>query len=189
MSYIDHLLRKHPMIPAIKEMSDLDHVCLENNDLIFLLNAELRQLRDYVAWAQEKDKLVFLHMDLARGIGKDREGIAYLAEEIGIDGIVTTKNQLIRYAKECNLTTVQRLFIVDSGALHTGLAMVRESQPDLVEVLPGIAIPHVKQLQTLEIPVIAGGLITSEQDIATLLQSQAIGISTTNSTLWKWGAK
>lgn len=189
MSYIHHLLRRHPMIPAIKEMTDLDHVCLENNDMIFLLNAELSQLREYVAWAQEKDKLVFLHLDLARGIGKDREGVQYLAEEIGIDGIVTTKNQLIRYAKECNLATVQRLFIVDSAAVQTGLAMVRDSQPDLVEVLPGIVIPHVKPLQTLEIPVIAGGLITSTQDIETLLQSEAIGISTTNETLWKWGVK
>lgn len=186
MSYVAHLLRQHPMIPAVKEIADLENICLENNDLIFLLNTEISQLREYVAWAQEKDKLVFLHLDLARGIGKDREGIRYLAEEIGIDGIVTTKNQLIRYAKECDLATVQRLFIVDSGALHTGLAMVRESQPDLVEVLPGVVISHVRPLQTLEIPVIAGGLITSEEDISLLLQSHAIGVSTTNSALWKW---
>lgn len=189
MSYIEHLLRKHPMIPAVKELADLEQVCLAKNDMIFLLNAEISQLPRYVEWAEEKDKLVFLHIDLARGIGKDREGVHYLAEEVGIDGIVTTKNQLIRYAKECNLATVQRLFIVDSAAVHTGLQMIRESQPDLVEVLPGLVIPHVPQLQELEIPVIAGGLITSEGDIKTLLESRAIGVSTTNTMLWKWEAK
>lgn len=189
MGYIRHLLKKHPLIPAIREFADLERIPLDNTDMIFLLNAGISELEKYVHWAQENDKLVFVHLDLARGIGKDREGIAYLANEIGIDGIVTTKNLLIKYAKEFDLVTVQRLFIVDSGAIHTGLAMIKESQPDLVEVLPGVAIPHVPQLTEQEIPIIAGGLITSEEDIEILLHNKVIGISTSNPTLWKWGAK
>mgnify|MGYP006274019975 CR=1 FL=1 len=188
MSYITHLLKKRPIIPAIKEISDLKDVPAEDK-IVVLLHADISELSQAVEWAEKEDKLIFLHLDLARGIGKDREGIKYLADEIGIDGIVTTKNYLIKYAKEFNLTAIQRLFLLDSAAVKTGIKRVQESSPDLVEVLPGVIISHVPQLQKLTTPIIAGGLINTEEEIDDVLESGAIGISTSDPHLWIYNRK
>ncbi len=190
MSYIEHLLQKHPLIPAVKNLADLTRIPLDNVDLIFLLNVGISEVNSFVQWAQENDKLVFVHLDLAHGIGRDREGIKYLADVLGIDGIITTKNHLIKYAKEFALITIQRLFIVDSAAIDTGKAMIKESQPDLVEILPGIVIPQIKAaLRHLGIPIIAGGLVTSIEDIQILLKNNVLAISTSDAELWKYTSK
>ena len=41
------------------------------------------------------DCLVFLHMNLVSGVGKDAAGVEYLAKTMPLDGIVTTRNYLI----------------------------------------------------------------------------------------------
>jgi len=86
--------------------------------------------------------MVFLHMDLIKGIGRDKEGIIYLAKKKLCNGIVTTKSNLINIAKKEGLVAIQRLFLLDSAALKTGEQILKHNQPDAVEILPGIAAPY-----------------------------------------------
>ena len=58
--------------------------------------------------------LVFLHIDLISGVGKDAAGVEYLAKTLPLDGIVTTRTHLIRAAKDVGLLAAQRLFALDS---------------------------------------------------------------------------
>jgi len=55
-----------------------------------------------------------------------------------------------------------------------------------VEVLPGLILPKImKKIRKItSIPVIAGGLITQEEEVREILASGAIGISTTSSHLF-----
>lgn len=59
-------------------------------------------------------------MDLMEGIGKDRAGIRLLSR-MGVPGIVTTKSNLVKYAREEGICAIQRLFIVDSESLKTAI--------------------------------------------------------------------
>ncbi|MCK8817454.1 glycerol-3-phosphate responsive antiterminator [Natroniella sulfidigena] len=187
MSYFEYILEKRPVIAAVKDLSDLEAVPKEKVAAIFILGGDIFSLPEIVAAAIELDKLVFLHIDLVKGIGKDKYGMKYLAEEVGIDGIVTTKSYLIREAKKCGLITIQRLFILDSSAFDSGISIIKSSNPDLVEVLPGLVFPHISDELTdkLEQPIIAGGLIRNQKELDFVLDSGILAVSTSSKRLWE----
>ena len=132
------------------------------------------------------DKLVFLHIDLIKGIGKDKEGICYLSKKKLCHGIVTTKSNLIAVAKKEGLIAIQRLFLLDSAALKTGEQMLKRHQPDAIEILPGIAAPYfIEHInKKLICPVIAGGLIRKKNEIEDLFKEGVLAVSTSRKELW-----
>lgn len=188
MSYFEHILEKRPVIAAVKNLSDLKSIPEEKIAAIFVLGGDIFSLPQIVDVAVELDKLVFLHIDLVKGIGKDEYGIKYLAEEIGIDGIVTTKSYLIKEAKKHDLITIQRLFLLDSSAFKTGVNIIKNSDPDLVEVLPGLILPDVvsELKEKLEKSIIAGGLIRTKEQVGKILEAGVLAISTSSEDLWEY---
>ena len=185
--YIEHVLNKHPIIGAIKDIEDLEGVAAEGMDVLFILRSKLSSLNKMVIQAKELDTLVFLHLDMVKGIGNDREAIKYLAEEIGIDGVVTTKSYLIKAAKKEDLITIQRLFLLDSESLRTGVNIINNTKPDLIEVLPGLVVPEmIDRLEDkIDLPMIAGGLIRDPLVVRKVLNSKVLAISTSDQELWK----
>lgn len=135
---------------------------------------------------KKHNKLVFLHMDLVKGIGRDREGLIYLAKKELCNGIITTKSNLIEVAKKEGLIAIQRLFLLDSAALKTGEQLLKHHQPDAVEILPGIAAPYFIEriYKRLLCPVIAGGLISNKKETEQLFQKGVMAISTSKKELW-----
>ena len=131
---------------------------------------------------------MFVHFDLVEGLGRDAESVRYLAEVIGIDGLVTTRSNIIMTAQKLGLITVQRLFVFDSVSLENGIRIIKSSSPDAIEVLPGIVISRVikKLREEMDLPVIAGGLMSDIEDVQVALASGAIGISTSSKELWDW---
>jgi glycerol uptake operon antiterminator len=76
--------------------------------------------------------------------------------------------------------------MVDSEAFRTGLSAVRGSEPDLLEVLPGVVVPYViRELRAaLPRPVIGAGLVTQPEQVAVILRSGAVGVSASARRLW-----
>ena len=184
--YIEQVFEKHPIIAAIKEHEDLEKIPEDKIDVIFILRSKLSNLDKVVEKAMELDVLVFLHIDMVKGIGNDKEAIRYLAQEVGIDGIVTTKSYLIKAAKSEGLITIQRLFLLDSESLRTGVNIVKSTKPDLIEVLPGLVVPEMidKLKEKLGVPVIAGGLVRNDDQIEDILADDVAAISTSKKELW-----
>ncbi|WP_035571590.1 glycerol-3-phosphate responsive antiterminator [Halonatronum saccharophilum] len=184
--YLEYVLNKKPIIAAIKDLNDLERVPIDKINVLFVLRGEISNLAELVNKAIELDTLVFLHVDMIKGIGNDKEAIKYLAHEIGVDGIVTTKSYLINCAKKEGLITIQRLFLLDSESLRTGINIVNSTKPDLVEVLPGLVIPELIDdlKEKLDIPIIAGGLIKEFTQLKKLLKEDIIAISTSQKELW-----
>ncbi len=60
-----------------------------------------------------------------------------------------------------------------------------QSQPDIVEILPG-CMPKVLGWITERIsqPIIAGGLVCDEEDAQLALAAGALAVSTTNAGVW-----
>jgi glycerol uptake operon antiterminator len=185
---IQYALKKKPVISSIISDDDYEIILKSTSNIVFFEYGNIFTLKDLVAKFKDIGKLVFVHIDLIDGIGKDGYGIKYLADYIGVDGIVTIRSNLISMAKQSNLIAVQRCFILDSASLEKSIKVIKSSQPDVIELLPGLVIPKVFQKIRSEvaIPIIAGGLITDKFDLDVALTNGAIGVSTSSKELWKW---
>ena len=174
----------HPIIAAVRDKESLLAACDSPCKSIFLLSADLLSLAELTKEVHEKGKRLFLHIDLADGIGKDAVGIQFV-KLCGADGIISTRSSLIKLAKEAGITCVQRFFMVDSHSVNTALTSVRASRPDMIEIMPGIATKTMRRLaDKLDVPVIAGGLLESKEEIVAALSAGASAVSTGKKELW-----
>lgn len=175
-------LECNPVIAAIGSDA-LDSALKSPVQLIFHLAADLMNISDVISQVHKAGKYIFIHLDLAEGIGKDRAGVRYLAQ-CGADGIISTKAQLIRYAKEQGMITVQRFFTLDSKGVDSIDDMVKNTNPHLMEIMPGVIPKMIQRFSSGSIPVIAGGLIQTKSEVTDALGCGAAAVSTGKSDLW-----
>ena len=169
-------LECNPVIAAISN-DGWDKALRSPVQVVFYLSADLLTVKERVEQAHINGKYILIHMDLAEGIGKDRTGIRYLAQ-CGVDGIISTKAQLIRYAKEQGLLTVQRFFALDSKGMESIDEILRNSNPHLMEIMPGVIGKAIRKFSGGQIPVIAGGLIQTKSEVTEALSCGATAVST-----------
>ena len=175
-------LEQNPVIAAIRD----DHweaALRSPAQVLFYLSADLTTVHRRITQAHEAGKLLLIHMDLADGIGKDRSGLRYLAQH-GVDGIISTKGQLIRTAREMGLVTVQRFFALDSKGMESIEEALRTGTPHLMEIMPGVITKAIRRFTASGIPVIAGGLLETKQEVTEALSAGAAAISTGAEALW-----
>ncbi len=171
-----------PVIAAVKD--DRWQEALESPaEVLFHLRANLMTIRHQAEDARQRGKLVFVHLDLAEGIGKDRAGIEFLAE-CGVHGILSTRNQLISYARERGLLTVQRFFALDSQGVSAITDQRGLGTADVVEIMPGVIGKVIRRVADLGAAVIAGGLIETKAEVTAALQQGALAVSTGKKELW-----
>jgi glycerol uptake operon antiterminator len=184
-------LQKRPIIAAFRNIENLRIQDLSHTDVLFILGGTIFDLPPIVEQASGYGKWVLIDIDLIKGIGKDAPGVHFLATESRVNGIITTRSNLIQSARKEGLISIQRIFVLDSGSLAGGLSVIEKSKPDAVEILPGLILPKIMQKirAKTSIPVIAGGLITREEEVHEILASGAAGISTTSSRLFKLSAQ
>ncbi len=182
MSEIITCLECNPVIAAISD--DKWQKALESPvQVIFYMSADLLTIDERVKQAHASGKYVMVHLDLATGIGRDRTGIRYLAK-CGVDGVISTKGQLIRWAKEQGLFTIQRFFAVDSSGAESIGEMFRNTNPHLMEIMPGVVTKVIKHYTDSGMPVIAGGLIQTKSEVTDALSAGATAVSTGKPELW-----
>jgi glycerol uptake operon antiterminator len=115
----------------------------------------------------------------------DEYGIEYLINNVKVDGIVSTRVNVISLAKKHNVIGIQRLFALDSHVLEHNVRISRKIRPDYIEVLPGIIPGIMEEIhEKTGIPLIAGGLIRTEEDIRSALNNGASAVTTSNRELW-----
>ena len=172
------------IIAAVRNERDMEKALQSGVQMIFYLSPDILTLDAVVSKVHEAGKKIFLHMDLAEGIGKDRSGVEYVKKK-GVDGVISTRVSMIRMARELGLFTVQRFFIVDSQSVATTLEGLKAAKPDMIEIMPGIVTKVIADLKTkLDIPIIAGGMIESRLEARDAIQSGAKAVSTSNRELW-----
>lgn len=171
-----------PIIAAIHDRQ-WDEVLDSPVDVLFYLRANILTIKEKITEAHAKGKYIFIHLDLCEGVGKDKAGIEFLAN-CGVDGVVTTRAQNIRQAKELGLLTVQRFFALDSQGLASIDEMINTAKPDLIEIMPGVITKIIDRFSKCNIPVIAGGLIETKAEVTGAIGSGAIAVSTGCRDLW-----
>ena len=74
---------------------------------------------------------------------------------------------------------------MDSSSFEHGLRLLRNTPPDMAEVLPGIAPKAIRQLAAaLDKPVIAGGMISEPAEVRDALAAGALAVSASEEKLW-----
>lgn len=176
----------NPVIAAVKNEEDLETAIKSQVTTIFLLCADIFNAKSLVDRIKNADKSALIHIDFLEGIGKDAKAIDYIIKVIQPDGVISTKSNHIKIAKDKGIFTIQRFFLIDSKSYEMTTKSVKSIQPDMIEIMPGV-MPGIIQRITgqLSIPVIAGGLIRSKQDIMEVLSAGAVGASTGKKDLWK----
>lgn len=177
-----------PIIAAVRHSEDFIEAVKSPCDIIFLLSPSIITLKSDLAKARAlpcgDEKKIFVHIDMADGIGKDSAGLEYLGY-LGIDGIISTCTNLIKSAKEKGLMTVQRFFMLDSRSLSTAFESIKSAKPDMIEIMPGLMTRQITYFaDSIDTPVIAGGLIETKDDVISALSAGASAISTSRMELW-----
>lgn len=186
MINLEEVLMDNPIIAAARDEDGLEKAISSDCSIVFLLFGSIITIPELCQRLKAAGKIVFIHIDLIEGLKGDSSSIEYIKKFAGTDGIITTKSANIKYAKQQGLLTIQRIFIIDSHSLITGIKGINDTCPSAVEVMPGIASKIIKNLQQkVNIPIIAGGLISSKEDILEGLASGAVAISTTRDELWQ----
>jgi glycerol uptake operon antiterminator len=175
----------HPIVPALRSEEQLQRAAESVATSVFLLYGDLMNLKNVVKYLHDHGKQVFVHLDLIKGLGKDESAVEYLKAQILADGMITTKGNLITVAKKVGLVPIQRVFLLDSQSLATGIAQIRTHRPDYIEVLPGLIPDLIQQIvQETGIPVITGGLVKTPQQVLEALRKGAVAVSTSEESLW-----
>lgn len=178
------MLMRNKIIAAVRNYDELISAADSDVKIVFDLNPNILTLEDTVNILHEAGKKCFIHLELAEGIGKDRSGIEYLKSK-GIDGIISTRTGTIKIARDLGLFTVQRFFIVDSRSVNTTVESWKTSKAQMIEIMPGSVLKVIPKLkETVEVPIIAGGLIETEQEASEAVKWGASAVSTGQNKLW-----
>ncbi|NBG88290.1 glycerol-3-phosphate responsive antiterminator [Isachenkonia alkalipeptolytica] len=178
-------IESNPVIAAVQNIGDVDAAVNSNVGMIILMCADIMNAEEMVVKIRNSGKLAVIHMDFLDGIGRDQKAVEYVATTLKPDGIISTRNSHIKHAKQCGIFTIQRFFLIDNKSYETALVSVKANKPDMIEVMPGVMPTIIKRItKELSIPIIAGGLISTKQDIMEALEAGAIAASTGKARLW-----
>lgn len=172
-----------PVIAAVKNDEGLERALASDSTAVFLLYGTVLNITDLVRQIKEAGKLSFVHIDLVEGMSAKDISAEYIARRTEADGIISTHPNLIRRARELELLTIQRFFMLDS--LSFANVLRQSSNADVVDVLPGAITSVIRHLvQEVHQPLIASGLLLEKSDVVAALSAGASAVSTTSERLW-----
>jgi len=181
-------VHQRPVIAAARTPEDVREAADSRVAAVFLLGGSILTLPGMAETLRGAGKYVFIHLDLCEGLGRDAAAVEWCARTLRPDGLISTRSQLLKKAAELDMLTIHRLFLVDSSSLSGGVRHLTADPPDLIEVLPGLVPKAITYLrQTLDLPVIAGGMVTEERDVEQALTAGALAVSSSARTLWRMG--
>jgi glycerol uptake operon antiterminator len=181
------LMEANPVIAAIKDEKGLENCCAcEEIRVVFILYGDICTIGAIVERVKAAGKIAMVHMDLIDGLKGKESTVDFIKQFTAADGIISTKTNLIKRAKELGLYTVLRFFILDSMAYENIQKQLGVVRPDALEILPGLMPKIIRRVSKLtRVPVIAGGLIAEKEDVMAALGADAISVSTTNPEIWR----
>ncbi|MDQ0247137.1 glycerol uptake operon antiterminator [Bacillus fengqiuensis] len=174
------------ILPAVRDMKQLEKFLESDYKYGVLLDSHLGQLKGIMNAVKRANKELLLHVDLIQGLKHDEYAVEFLCQELKPAGIISTRSSVIVKAKQKGVYAIQRVFLLDSTALEKSYHLIQKIKPDYIEILPGIIPSLIQEVyEKTNIPVLAGGLIRSEQDVAEALKAGAMAVTTSKRDLWK----
>jgi len=173
------------VLPAVRKMKDLEKLMKLSYEYIVLLDTHISQIKPIVDMVKSHGKKALLHADLIEGLKNDEYAAEFLCQIVKPAGLISTRASVIAKTKQNGLLAIQRLFLLDTNALEKSYKLLERTEPDYIEVLPGV-MPHIiaEVYERTGIPIFAGGLIRTVDDVEQALQAGAIAVTTSRTELW-----
>ncbi len=185
MCSMEDLLGECPIVAAVKDDEGLEKCISSESHVVFVLFGDLNSVPQIVGRLKRAGKTVFVHADLIEGLSPREAAVDYLIKNTQLDGIISTKLSLLRFAKAKGLMTIMRFFLIDSIAMENIKKMKNERCIDLIEILPGLMPKIISRVcKNSGKKIIAGGLISDKSDVLSALDAGALAVSSTNSAVW-----
>lgn len=176
---------KH-IIAAVKDDEGLEKVLNTDTKVVFVLYGDIMTIGTIVKKIRDAGKAAIVHVDLVTGLSAKEVSVDFIKQSVHADGIISTKQAVVKHAKEIGMFTIMRFFVLDSMALVNLSHQCRLVQPDCIEILPGLMPKIIKKVASEEkIPLIAGGLISDLEDIENAINAGAVAVSSTNEVVWE----
>lgn len=183
-SHIYQALQENPIIAAIRDNAGLEACLHADVSMVFVLYGDVCSIPHIVETIKKAGKMAVVHVDLIVGLAAKEVAVDYIRDYTDADGIISTRPSMVQRAKELHMFAVLREFLIDSMALSEILGQ-RNLKADALDILPGIMPTMIRRVRMeTGMPVFAGGLITTKQDVMQALEAGALAISTTDPTVW-----
>lgn len=175
---------KQTVLPVIKNHKNLELFLKSKLEWCVLLDFHLNFMEDILQRLHQVQKKGIVHMDLINGIGNDPAGCEFMIQRLHVDGIISTKPNVVKTAKKHQCLSIFRLFLIDTRSIAKGCALANEVQPDFIEILPATTTNATLIIRAYtDINLIGGGLIQNQEDIQHCLQQGMKAITSSNLTL------
>ncbi|MCF6136435.1 glycerol-3-phosphate responsive antiterminator [Alkalihalobacillus berkeleyi] len=171
-------------------MKDFEKLLESSYEYLVILDSHISQLKSIVQMGKRHNKKMLIHVDLIHGLSNDDYAAEFLCQDIKADGLISTRTNVILTAKKKGVLAIQRLFLLDSSALNKSYSLLKKTQPDYIEVLPGLMPNIIREVhEQTKIPIFAGGLIRTVDDVEQALGAGASAVTTSRGELWKYYVK
>ncbi|OON40916.1 hypothetical protein BTJ39_07565 [Izhakiella australiensis] len=179
------IFRTHPVVAAVKDSASLEKAIASACPIVSVLYGNITNIGRIVQQIKQAGKIAFVHVDLLEGSSNQEIVINFLKIVTQADGIISTRAAMLKAARQQGFYAIHRIFVLDSISFNNLGKQVAQSQPDLVEILPG-CMPKVLGWisEKIDVPMIAGGLVCDEEDARLALMAGALAVSTTNHDVW-----
>jgi len=179
--------RSHPVIAAVRTAADVNTALESNIATIFMIGGNISEVRDITRRVHDAGKYILFHVELVKGLGRDKEAIEFLASEAHPDGVVSTKPHLLGLARKLELVTVLQIFMIDTQAFHTGLRNIKSTKPDAIEIMPGLMPGIIRKLgKQFDLPIFTAGLIKQPEEVEIMLAAGAEALAISEQSLWSY---
>lgn len=183
---IRSLLERSRIIPAIRGPEFIAAAIASPALVVSLLYGNPMTLGDVVRKLRSAGKLPIANLDLLTGFAQDCDAVSLLVR-LGVAGVVSTHQSVLRAAYSQGIIAMQRTFAVDTIALRNITRSLHHFLPHAIELLPAVSAPLLMsslRASHPDLPVVATGLVNSLQQIEELVQYGVTSVATSNSSLW-----
>ncbi|OJF76855.1 MAG: hypothetical protein BKP49_04635 [Treponema sp. CETP13] len=182
---IASLFADAPVIAAVKDHIHLEKAIKTEANVIVILFGTVCNIATICKTVKDAHKIPIVHIDLINGLASKNEAVDFINEHTVADGIISTRQNLVKRALEVGLYGGQRTFLVDSMAVKTITKQIQNFKPTFLEIMPGTIFDEITKIRKITtIPLVAGGLLSSKKDILAALNAGADAVSTTREDLW-----
>ena len=179
-------LERCPVIAGINNDELLERLGTSSCEIAYILYGDICNIHDIVDKVISYGKIPIVHIDLVNGLASREISVDFIKTYTNAAGIISTKPHLIKRGNELDLITIQRFFMIDRTNYQNIKRHVKETSPDIVEVMPaGLTkmIEYVRE-EIGDRTMIASGLVVEKSYVTGALSAGAIAISTTNTDIW-----
>jgi len=181
---LNELLECSPIIATVLDWESVEMAVKSECEVVLVAFGNLLELDKIVEKLRYADKKVIVHLELIDGFSSREIAIDILLMRCQVDGIISTKAAHIRRARQREICSILRMFMIDTKS-YMGVPAQLQCKPDFVEIEPGIMPKVIADLKSVtEIPIIASGFITEKAEIISALSAGAMAVSTSQIRLW-----